>query len=53
MKESLKSLKEISRDIADDFGIPTEIVEAIIVRWIKILYLGVTGKEIDDLLSKL
>jgi len=48
----LKSLLEVSQELANDFGVPVEIVEAIIIAWLRILYLGVTNNESDDLLSK-
>jgi hypothetical protein len=48
----LRSLYEVSQELADQFGIPAEVVEAIIIEWLKILYRGVTNNEDDDLLSK-
>jgi len=48
----LKSLQEVSQELADDFDIPAEIIEAIIIEWLKILYKGVTNSESDNLLSE-
>jgi hypothetical protein len=51
--EKLRSLWEVSQDLAKQFNVPPELVEAIIKEWLRILYVGVTNNKWDDLLANL
>lgn len=42
-KDNLKSGKEVIKELSLKYGVEYEIVESIIVDWIKIEYLSLTG----------
>ena len=48
MAEKLKSFPELVKYLSEQFGVPAEVVEAIIVEWVKVLYLSTTGREPND-----
>lgn len=50
---SLKSFEEVVADLATKYGIQEEVVEALLVEWLGILYYAATGRDPgvqDDLL---
>ena len=47
--EMLRTFQEVTHDLAAQYQIPEEIVEAILIEWARILYMAMTGREPDDL----
>ncbi|MDP2949851.1 MAG: hypothetical protein Q8P22_09980 [Chloroflexota bacterium] len=48
MSAPLRSSQEVISDIASTYGVPEEIVEAIILAYIGAIYGGITGRDPDD-----
>ncbi len=48
MSKELSTFKELVEYLSRQYGVPTEIIEAIIVEWVKVLYLSTTGRNADD-----
>lgn len=48
MSKELLGFRELIAYLSRQYGISEEIVEAIIVEWVKILYLSTTGRNPDD-----
>lgn len=48
MTEPLKTFQEVVQYIAKKYNMPEEIVEEILLEWQKIIWLFMTGKNLDD-----
>ena len=49
MAGELKSFRGVIKELAEKYGIQEETVEAIIVDWIHILFVSITGENISNL----
>ncbi len=46
-RERLRDFREVIRDLANQYGVPEELVEEIIVEWARILFFTMTGREAE------
>ena len=44
-KEKLRSWEEVAQELSERYNIPLEIVEAIILDYLGLLYYSLTGRE--------
>ncbi len=45
---TLQSFEEIAQGLSQKYGVPYEVVEAMLHDWMNTLYLSVTGREAYD-----